>query len=709
LNAETLAQWQVHTWLTLPQDVAYIAYPWAEAIAAQDNAGQQGVHQTALAALAAALPSARARVTLCQHPALLQHLVIFAACGVSDIFWPHTTPQSQQLAASWGLRLHRLAAHPDLTVTQMFAHTTFDDPQRPHLLADLAAPTLPSTATPETSCFALCPAEDGGNAPAVWRSLAAGAVPVLLTDAAPPEATAGLPGSLALWQDAVLFCADTAAARLQLIARLQQIAAEPARLAAHRHAAHQLWLLHGPQAFSADIHALLLRLVGDPALQTGLQSLTLQRLAEKPTLTDGEAAQVLRDACLALQTADLADLAARVAEAAASPLLTRARARLAQNHPERQEFEALLTQARKQRPATPGLITAAAPRVYFLGPRASRTPLGYAPLRRIAADRIIVADRPETADVILTGWSRDLEENAPALARAFDVQPALKLLVISEEPLWDSLWSGGFRDRDRLFDCAGTPRPYRFLNHMNAGHSNGGIFNFARIPYFLLTSDAFFTRYVPLLAAWAAQSPQAMLTHWHRAPIRAAFFAEKRTDPAFDLRFTADQVYGLSGYRTALAQQMSGPGVLRVGQGWDQPGATPAPRRQDLPDWHLDKLARLHARTRLCSALENTHQHSYVSEKVFDAFAIGAIPVVYAGPDHRLHDLVHPEAALNFYEQAENVAVARIAALTPNIAMAEAWLATACGLHALLGDIPAVLQERRRVVDACLAEILALL
>ncbi|TMM49388.1 hypothetical protein [Sulfitobacter sabulilitoris] len=340
------------------------------------------------------------------------------------------------------------------------------------------------------------------------------------------------------------------------------------------------------------------------------------------------------------------------------------------------------------------------PRIYYLGPRSARTPLGYAPFRRIAGGRIDEAPTPESADLILTGWNLDLAENAEALAAAVRANPSVKIAVISEEPLWDTVWSGGFADRDRQFDCGGTMQPYRALNHMNSR-----IFDFADIPYFLLTADHFAPRYVSMLAKYVHMRPRDMLEHWQDAPLPLAFVAECRTDPIFDVTFDDGRIQGLSHYRTAVAGQVRNPDALRLGQGWPGQGA----RRQALPDWHLDKLARLQGRTRFCGAYENTHQHSYVSEKIVDAFAVGAMPICYAGPGHRLHDLVLPEAMINTYGLPAAGAARRIEATVPDLAAAEAWLETAADLRARLGNATTVMEERRRVVDEVLAEIFTVL
>ena len=349
--------------------------------------------------------------------------------------------------------------------------------------------------------------------------------------------------------------------------------------------------------------------------------------------------------------------------------------------------------------ATPGRISRTL-RIYHLGLRATRTPLGYAPLARLAAGRITRAETPAEADLIMTGWNRDLAENPDLLAYAFAQNPSLRCAVISEEPLWDTVWSDGYEARARPFDCAGQTRSYRFLNHMNSR-----IFDFEHIPYFLLTADHFIPRYVAMLGRYAQMRPKTLLQIWRSTVTAAAFVSEYRDDPGFDVRDAGQGVEGLSRYRTMVAQMASHPKIWRIGYGW----AGAQSRRQDLPDWHLDKLARLQGQVRLCASYENTHVHNYISEKPFDAFAVGAIPICYAGPQHRLHELIAPQAMLNTYGQPPETAAAWVDWFAPEMETAEAWLDTTARLRQRLTQADALAAERQRVVDETLGEIEAFL
>ena len=381
-------------------------------------------------------------------------------------------------------------------------------------------------------------------------------------------------------------------------------------------------------------------------------------------------------------------------------------------------------------PVAPMTSAGTVPAVCLSGRHAHRTPLAYAPFRRVLGDRLTFVTDPVRADLVMTGYNVDL----PAIVRDLAGLPSARrpqLLVVSEEPLWDSLWSGGFASRDRTLRVDGEDWPYTFLNH----HTSA-MFDFRHLPSFLLTRDDFAVRHALWIDRYATLTPAALIEAWQAAPVPAAFVAERRTEADYGRTFPDEGIEGLSVYRSDIARLVDLPGTLRIGAGWPAPadpdassdtssgtssGAAPgyAPdrvpdqtpdrgavrRRQDLPDWHLDKIARLDGRVRVLGSQENTHQRRYVSEKPLDAFAIGAMPLCHAGPGHRLHDLIGEGAMLNSHGLTAAGAAALVEGFVPTPDIAEAWLGTARALVRRCADTAAIEAERARMIDTLLAEI----
>lgn len=744
----------------VPDGVTYLAYPWATLIdKLHRKTADLPAHLAQFRAFCARVPKNTVKVTVCQHIKMKEELELFRLAGATEIFWSHATHTDTAAQDRDGLRLHPFplfpvqAAGPQETGAETGDR---DTGERPHLFSFIGARAnqhyltgsrnwildllqddargqitgrdswhynkvvyghqihqsgsrregagfVDTSASEEfraslrASVFSLCPSGTGPNSIRLWESLGLGAVPVILADSWAP------PGNPALWQAGAVFCEETPEAIRALPERLAALAADPEALAQLRHGARQLWALYGPDSFIYDLQKFMLETadgLNSPARLPGLlPGLTAELTAPREEAPRPAAAalylsslssRLLLDGSAALDT-HCADPLAQTAEA-------QARTALAAEHPQVQQLDRTLTLLQRRSGRDPAVQPAAAPalirrgplRVCLPGKHSNRTPLAYAPFQKLARDRITLVESLQEADIMLTGFSADLREMAPALGAARQQNPDLQLAVLSEEPLWDSIWNNDLMSRRQQMEAGGHRLDYHVFNH-----SNSAIFDFDSIPYFLLTRTGFLARYGLGLARHMQLSPAALLQHWRAAPVPAAFYAEVRDTPAYSRVWPEQQVEGLSVYRTEVARLTDLPGTLREGRGW-----RPDAKRQALADWHLDKLAALDMRTRVMAAYENTHQHAYISEKLFDAFLAGAMPVYYAGPGHRVHELVPEAAMINTCGLDAAQAAERITSFTPDHACAEAWLETARLLQARFSNPDAIAAERRRIADA---------
>lgn len=330
----------------------------------------------------------------------------------------------------------------------------------------------------------------------------------------------------------------------------------------------------------------------------------------------------------------------------------------------------------------------------------SHQPLAYAALRSLVEDRIQVGVPPQEADILLFGHPGDLIEAAPDLVSLCQAHPDKRVVYLSEEPFWDTIGPIPPFDRHRSLDTAAGPLPITCLTH----HTST-IFDFDRIPYFLLTEHVFAARYATYFTASRTRTKADWRAHFACAPLRVAFMAENRLSPKLDVRFPEYGVRSLCVYRTELAiRYRTGP-VLRAGRGWP----AGAQDRVALPDWHLDKLQMLDQRCVFVSGLENTHQRAYVSEKIFDAFAVGAVPLYYAAPDHAVHRIAPPGSWLNLYSLTPETAVAAINAFEFDDAFLDRYVSVQEQLADLFTSPAAIAQERVRLRRALLDEFDAVL
>ena len=335
-------------------------------------------------------------------------------------------------------------------------------------------------------------------------------------------------------------------------------------------------------------------------------------------------------------------------------------------------------------------------RVLLSGPHGHRTPLGWPALAPLFSDRIVMTQDPGLADIVVIGHPLD------ALALPRHATHALSqrdrpLVLLSEEPFWDGLFSPDPAALSVILPTAhiGEARAHQINHH------RGRTFDFDRIPYYLLTDHGYWPAYAARFARGARRTVNDWAERFATRPPGPVFMAEKRPERFHDLTVPEAGIVGLCAWRTRLALACTG--AARHGASWQG-----GPTRFEIENWHFDKLARLDEAVRDISALENTHQPTYVSEKLFDAFACGARPLYMAGPGHRALDIGGtpdrteglPEGSfLNLWGMGEASAAAAIAAPLPEgffdtYAMAQRRLAT------LFSDLEVLAAERARLSRA---------
>lgn len=350
--------------------------------------------------------------------------------------------------------------------------------------------------------------------------------------------------------------------------------------------------------------------------------------------------------------------------------------------------------------STPTLhTTPAAPRVYITGAHQHRQPFAYAALAPLWEGQIDLTTDPKDADLISIAHPHNLGDMTEAAAGK--VAQGTPTALISEEPFWDTLFSPDPLAHMVVLHAAhlGSAQVHQVNHHRSP------IFDFARIPYFLLTDPGYIQRYGALFHRNAQLTAEDWAHAFANRPHDITFMAERRPEAFHDIDLPSGDITGLCAWRTRLAIGCITGRVQRLGASWGH-GAS----RFDLSDWHSDKLAGLDGQTRILSGVENTHQPTYLSEKLFDAFACGARPIYYASPGHRVHDLAHDiglpsEAWINLWGQNSDAAPEAIDAAPWDAAFYSAYAQAQSALAALFTDAQAVASERARLGHALIAEV----
>ncbi len=306
-----------------------------------------------------------------------------------------------------------------------------------------------------------------------------------------------------------------------------------------------------------------------------------------------------------------------------------------------------------------------------------------------------LVDRPERADLYLFAHSLDVA-NAPRDLIEDWRSRRRPVVILSEEPFWDTIWGRRPLDRKRVLDTVWGGLPVVQLNH----HTSE-IFDYHRIPYYLLTNHRFATAYSARFHRNARIDAAEWKARFASRPRDLVFMFERRPEPHHDVAWPEGEIVGLCAWRTRVAEFCTAGRVEKLGRSW-QGGAS----RFEIGNWHLDKITRLDGRACRIAAFENTHQPNYVTEKFFDAFACGAQPLYFASPRHRIHDLGLPNLS---WQNCFGLSAGDVAERMGNTEFTDdffdAYVMAQNDLERLFSDPSNWVSERERLVRALRREL----
>lgn len=290
-------------------------------------------------------------------------------------------------------------------------------------------------------------------------------------------------------------------------------------------------------------------------------------------------------------------------------------------------------------------------RIYTTGRHAHRSPLSYPALHLLFEQDVMHVAEPADADLYVFAHVSDIQEAPQTLVEDWR-RRRRPVLLLSEEPFWDTIWGKQPLEATLYVDTAFGPLPVQQLNHYTSD-----IFRFDRLPYYLLTNPRFARAYRARFVRNAALDVQDWHAHFTARTVDVTFMFERRPEAYHTVHWPQGDITGLCAWRTEMAEARTSGTVERLGHSW-QGGIN----RLDMDtDWHADKLHHLDDHARIMGAIENTHQPDYVTEKLFDAYACGSLPLYYASVGHRIHDIdLHAHSWINLYDLSPRQAAKRV-------------------------------------------------
>jgi hypothetical protein len=333
-------------------------------------------------------------------------------------------------------------------------------------------------------------------------------------------------------------------------------------------------------------------------------------------------------------------------------------------------------------------------KIFLLGRHSHRTPLSYPVYRKLFSNYLSYVSNIEDADFIVLGFVIDIKDHLNEILSSLAKHPHQTVIVLSEEPLWDTVYSGDYTRKINTYNVDGVEVPFIFLNHVTTN-----IYDFEKIPYFITTNDDYFIRYSLMFNRNSNLSAGELIKTWSNAIYRYAFYAEKRTGKWHLVENKKLDVYGLCLFRSELTEAINHPGTIKVGKGWEN-GII----RQELPDWHLDKIVRLDRKTYILSALENTHHPHYITEKILDAFAVRGIPLYFFSDNNRLGELINTNSVINLFGLGIKDALKTIEEFVVSDTFINNYRDSLHQLSALFSSIHPIISERNQIIDMVLQE-----
>ena len=335
-------------------------------------------------------------------------------------------------------------------------------------------------------------------------------------------------------------------------------------------------------------------------------------------------------------------------------------------------------------------------RIYKSGRHSHRSPLSYPALADLFAGEVTFVDTPAEADLYLFAHILDVRDTDEDVVLDWRARKR-PVILLSEEPFWDTIWGRAPLQPEIYVDTRFGDLPVIQLTHATTG-----IFNYAKLPYYILTNHRFINAYRARFARNARLGATEWQVRFAAREVDTAFMFERRPERFHDAAWPAEGIYGLCAWRTDLAEACQTGQVERLGRSW-QGGAT----RWEALDWHVEKLVQLDNHARSIGAIENTHQPNYLTEKLFDAFACGARPLYFASDSHRMHRMKLPGAAwLNLFGLDPADAAEKVAEPFQTPEFFEAYREAQARLAALFGDAEIVTEERARLRGAVLDSLI---
>ena len=290
------------------ENTVYLAFPWATLIDLIDrNKPEKAELLEDLKNATAELSQYQTVITVCQHIAMLKHQSLFNDCGITHVFWSHTSTETFKFNKFDHITIKPFPLYPtqvdysqtnslvkkylfsfvgaksnqwyltdsrDLILDHLdtcdgalvkgrdkwhyndlvYNHQIQNSEHSAKVRSEEDAKAHEYLEIMKNTLFSLCPSGTGPNSIRLWESIEMGIIPVVMAETYLP------PGDFELWKAASVFCNEDKNSVINLPEKLKEIAQDTTAIQKKLDYVSQLKFLYGKDVFVSDIVSTVLKL-----------------------------------------------------------------------------------------------------------------------------------------------------------------------------------------------------------------------------------------------------------------------------------------------------------------------------------------------------------------------------------------------------------------------------------------------------------------
>lgn len=268
----------------------------------------------------------------------------------------------------------------------------------------------------------------------------------------------------------------------------------------------------------------------------------------------------------------------------------------------------------------------------------------------------------EKADIIIISHANDIFNNLKCTLPILE-NPSLKIFLLSEEPLWDSMCENTLNPKlDKMnLDFSDFNLEINLINH-----SSSDLFDYEEIPFFLTTNKQYIINYILSLKHLSSINEKNILSHWKNKKYN--FCAIERNtigNSVFRFKSSSDiPILSQERSKFCLKLQKDLDKTFIFGEGWDSLNKD-IMHSENLRHtiysshkscfWHKEKLHFLQKNAQFLMSSENTMCKNYITEKFFDGPTTLSIPLFIAKQDNVNYQKIKGVNLLNFNDENTSI------------------------------------------------------